>query len=128
MSDKRVILHIDEDPVIRRALRRLFERAGWVFLEAEQGEEGVRRAENEQPDVILLDIRLPIMDGFEVLRSLKIRENTKTIPIIMCSDLGAREDIGFCMNNGASSYLVKTHHHPEEIHAHVLRLLAQSEG
>ena len=128
MSDKPTILHVDDDPILRRALRRLFERSGWTYVEAEHGEEGLRRAEHEQPAVILLDIRMPIVDGFEVLRMLKAKQETKDIPVIMCSGLGAKEDIRFCLDGGACGYLVKTHHHPEEIHAHVLRLLQGGEA
>lgn len=127
MSDRPTLLHIDDDRLFRRVLRRLFERSGWTVLEAEHGEEGVRRAQNEQPTVILLDIRMPIQDGFQTLRALKIGPETSGIPVIMCSGLGAKEDIRFCMETGASGYLVKTHHHPEEMHAYVLRLL-QREG
>ncbi len=127
MSERRILLHIDDDRIFRRALRRLFERAGWAVLEAEHGEEGVRRALNEQPSAIVLDIRMPIQDGFETLRLLKNDPQTAHIPVIMCSGLGAKEDIRFCLETGAVGYLVKTHHHPEEMHAHIVRLL-QDEG
>lgn len=125
MSDRPVLLHIDDDRLFRRVLRRLFERSGWMVLEAEHGEEGMRRAQNERPTVILLDIRMPIQDGFQTLRALKLDPETMDIPVIMCSGLGAKEDIRFCLETGASGYLVKVHHHPEEMHAHVLRLLQQ---
>lgn len=127
MNDRQTLLHIDDDKLFRRAIRRLFERAGWVVLEAEHGEEGVRRALNEQPLAIVLDIRMPIQDGFETLRLLKADPETAHIPVIMCSGLGAKEDIRFCLEAGAMGYLVKTHHHPEEMHVHIMRLL-QNEG
>ncbi len=125
MSDRPVLLHIDDDRLFRRVLRRLFERSGWTVLEAEHGEEGVRRAQNDQPTAILLDIRMPIQDGFQTLRALKQDPDTADIPVIMCSGLGAKEDIRFCTELGAMGYCIKTHHHPEEIHVHVLRLLQQ---
>lgn len=128
MSPKPLLLHIDDDRMFRRVVRRLFERAGWTVLEAEHGEEGVRRAEQEQPSAILLDIRMPILDGFEALRLLKRQEETRDIPVIMCSSLGAKEDMRFCLQTGACGYLIKTHHHPEEIHAHVVRLLREQEA
>lgn len=127
MSDRPILLHIDDDRLFRRVLRRLFERSGWTVIEAEHGEEGVRRAQNERPTAILLDIRMPIQDGFQTLRELKHDPETAAIPVIMCSGLGAKEDIRFCMEAGASGYLVKMHHHPEEVHTHVMRLL-QREG
>ncbi len=123
MSARLVLLHIDDDRLFRRVLRRLFERSGWTVIEAEHGEEGMRRAQHEQPTAILLDIRMPIQDGFQTLRALKQDPDTIGIPVIMCSGLGAKEDIRFCMELGACGYLVKMHHHPEEMHSHILRLL-----
>lgn len=123
MSDRRTLLHVDDDRVFRRAIRRVFERAGWIVLEAEHGEDGIRRARSERPDAVLLDIRMPVLDGFQALQALKLDSETRIIPVVMCSGLGAKEDIHFCMEAGAVGYIVKTHHHPEEIHAYVSRLL-----
>lgn len=120
---RRVLLHVDDDALFRRALRRVFERAGWDVREAEHGEEGVRFARQEPPHAILLDIKMPIQDGFQTLRALKQAQGTRDIPVIMCSSLGAKEDIVFCLETGASGYLVKAHHHPEEMQRYVDRLV-----
>ena len=120
---RRVLLHVDDDGLFRRALRRVFERAGWEVREAEHGEEGVRAAHQEAPHAILLDIKMPVQDGFQALRALKQSPATRDIPIVMCSSLGAKEDILFCLGAGASGYLVKAHHHPEEMQRYVERLL-----
>ncbi len=120
---RRVLLHVDDDGLFRRALRRVFERAGWDVREAEHGEEGVRFAHQDPPEAILLDIKMPIQDGFQALRALKRSETTRDIPVIMCSSLGSKEDILFCLGAGASGYLVKAHHHPEEMQRYVDRLL-----
>lgn len=122
------LLHIDDDSMFRRTIRRVFEAAGWNVVEAEHGEDGFRSAQDEPPQAILLDIRMPVQDGFQTLHALKKSTNTKHIPVIMCSSLGSKEDIHFCLNAGAVGYLVKTHHHPEEMKVYVERLLGITVG
>ncbi|MBP7006345.1 response regulator [Patescibacteria group bacterium] len=119
----RTLLHIDDDSLFRRALRRVFERSGWSVREAIHGKDGFVSAQDDPPEAILLDIRMPVQDGFETLRALKAHSETRNIPVIMCSSLGSKEDIQFCLNAGASGYLVKMHHQPEEMCAYVERLL-----
>jgi CheY-like chemotaxis protein len=121
----RTLLHIDDDSLFRRVMRRVFESSGWKVIEAEHGEEGARAAKEEMPELILLDIRMPVQDGFQTLQVLKQSEVTAKIPVVMCSSLGSKEDIQFCMQTGAAGYLVKTHHHPEEMREYVERLLGK---
>ena len=124
MEERLHILHIDDDPLFRRALRRVLERKGYMVTEASHGEEGFRRAHGDRPDLVVLDIRMPIQDGFETLRQLQEHEYTQGIPVVMCSSLGTKEDIAFCLRSGARGYLIKTHHHPEEMVCYLERFLA----
>lgn len=126
MNPSRTLLHIDDDPLFRRAIRRVFEAADWEVVEAEHGGIGVRSALSEAPHAILLDIRMPVQDGFQTLRALKASADTREIPVIMCSSLGSKEDIGFCLDAGAVGYLVKTQAYPDEMRSYVERLLAQA--
>ncbi len=123
MRERPRILHIDDNPLFRRAIRRALERRGYEVLEACHGEEGVRRAMNDLPVLVILDIRMPIQDGFETLRQLRLDTTMQAVPIIMCSSLGTKEDISFCLRSGASGYLIKAHHHPEEMVRYVERFL-----
>lgn len=124
MPSARTLLLIDDDSLFRRAVRRVFEAADWEVVEAEHGAIGMKSAQAEAPEAILLDIRMPVQDGFQTLRALKADAGTRGIPVIMCSSLGSKEDIGFCLDAGALGYLVKTHAHPEEMRSYVERLLA----
>lgn len=122
----RVLLHIDDDALFRRALRRVFERSGWEVREATHGKEGASFAQDDPPEMILLDIRMPVQDGFETLRALKAHPATRNIPVVMCSSFGSKEDIQFCLHAGASGYLVKMHHQPEEMCRYVEGLLVKT--
>lgn len=81
----RTVLVVDDDPVIVKLLRVNFEIEGYDVISAEDGVAGLARAHEEQPDVIILDVMMPGMDGLEVARALKASEVTCQIPIILLS-------------------------------------------
>ncbi len=101
---QRNVLIVDDEPSIRRFLRHLLEQEGYDVLEAGSGKEALQRAEREAPDLILLDLRLPDMTGFEILGELKKRPETHNIPVVILSIVQDREE-GFRL--GASDYLTK---------------------
>jgi len=84
-------------------------------IEAIDGEEGLKRIREDKPDLILLDLILPGVDGFEVLSKLKEDPTLASIPVIILSNLGQREDIEKGLKLGAIDYLVKAHFTPNEI-------------
>ncbi|MEZ4636426.1 MAG: response regulator [Caldilineaceae bacterium] len=86
------ILIIDDEATIRRLLSVLLKRNGHEVLEAADGETGVETANNHQPDIILLDIMMPRVDGFETLRRLRANPNTAEIPVIFVSAKSQVED------------------------------------
>lgn len=98
------VLVIDDEVPIRRLLQRTMEANGFKVLPAETGEEGLRRAATERPEVIILDLGLPDMDGKEVLK--KLRE-WATVPVIILSVRSGEADIIACLDAGADDYLVK---------------------
>lgn len=98
------VLVVDDELPIQRMLQRTMEGNGFKVLPAETGEEGLRRAATERPEVIILDLGLPDMDGKEVLR--KLREWT-TVPVIILSVRSGESDIIACLDAGADDYLVK---------------------
>jgi two-component system alkaline phosphatase synthesis response regulator PhoP len=79
------VLVVDDDPVIVKLLRVNFEIEGYEVISAEDGVAGLARAHDDQPDVIILDVMMPGMDGLEVARALKASEDTRGIPIILLS-------------------------------------------
>lgn len=98
------ILVVDDEPNIRRVLKAGLSAEGFEVTEASDGEEAVRVAEESSPDLMLLDIMMPKMDGFEVCR--RVRERS-TVPIIMLSALADPADKAKCLNLGADDYMVK---------------------
>ncbi len=104
MSNKPVILVIDDEVQIRRLLELTLESKDFSLRFAPAGNEGVRMAASERPDLIILDLGLPDIDGLDVLK--KIREWSET-PVIVLSVRSAESDIIGCLNAGADDYLVK---------------------
>ena len=99
------ILIIEDDPVMLRGLKDNFEFKGYGVLTAADGEEGLNAALNKKPDLILLDIMLPKINGYEICRL--IRKENLTMPIIMLTAKGEESDIILGLNLGADDYVTK---------------------
>jgi len=108
MSKVAKILMVEDDIFLRKLYKDQLIRAGFDFIEATNGIEGVNKTKSEKPDLILLDLMLPRKNGFDVLRDIKGSEDTKDIPVIVLSSLGHEADIKEALNLGAQDYLVKT--------------------
>lgn len=104
---KRKILLVDDEADFVEMLRVRLEDSGYEVIVAYDGEEGLERAEKEAPELIILDIMLPKISGFDVCRKLKIDENFKNIPIIMLTAKFQANDIKFGMAMGADAYITK---------------------
>ncbi len=105
MSSTESILIVEDDPAMLRILRGNFEFSGFAVETARDGEEALRKFVDYKPDVILLDIMLPKIDGHEVCRL--IREDGPEVPIIMLTAKGQESDIVHGLNLGADDYLTK---------------------
>jgi len=114
-EEKKKILIVEDDKFLRELIARKLGSEGYVLFQAADGEEGVKKAKEENPDLILLDLILPGIDGFEALATIKKDAATSSIPIIILSNLGQREDIERGFNLGAADYLIKAHFTPGEI-------------
>jgi DNA-binding response OmpR family regulator len=99
------ILIVEDDPAMLRGLKDNFEYAGYHVLTAEEGEAGLNTALNAQPDLILLDIMLPNINGYEICRL--IRKEKLEMPIIMLTAKGEESDIVLGLNLGADDYVTK---------------------
>jgi len=119
------ILLVDDDPVLLKTLGLAFHRAGYEVVVALDGPEALRKAEEKPPELIILDIMLPGMDGFEVCRRLRQLPGIEHVPIIMLSALGRVEDKLTGFSAGADDYLVKPVA-PQEMLTRVQVLLARS--
>lgn len=109
------ILIIEDDKFLRELIVRKLNQEGFETSEACEGEEGLKKIKEEKPDLVLLDLILPILDGFEVLAKIKEDSIFASIPIIVLSNLGQREDIEKSLKLGAIDYLIKAHFTPNEI-------------
>jgi len=109
------ILVIEDDKFLRELISQKILKEGYDVAEAVDGEKGVESAKAEKPDLILLDLILPGIDGFEVLARIKSDPEIAGIPVIILSNLGQKDDIEKGMKMGAADYLIKAHFTPGEI-------------
>ena len=93
MPNKNKILIVDDDSMIARMYQERFSRDGFEVILAFNGEEGLEKAEKEKPDIILLDIMMPKMNGYEMLKILREKEEISSIPVIILSSLGADQEL-----------------------------------
>ncbi|MFA9951092.1 response regulator [Dentiradicibacter hellwigii] len=101
------ILIIDDSPTERYILTEILNRSGYQVITAENGEEGVARAYSELPDLILMDVVMPGLNGYQATRTLSRNEQTKHIPIIICSSKNQETDKIWGLRQGALIYLTK---------------------
>ena len=109
------ILIIEDDKFLRELISRKLINEGFKIDEAIDGEEGLKKLQEAKPDLILLDLILPGLDGFEVLERIKDDPGTSVIPVLILSNLGQRDEIERGLKLGAIDFLVKAHFTPEEI-------------
>lgn len=122
-TEKPTILLVEDDPMISTMYRTKFTMEGETIELAADGKTGLEMALALHPKVILLDIILPKMDGFTVLKELKKNPETKKIPVILLTNLGQNEDVKKGKELGADDYFVKSNHTPGEIVERVKALL-----
>ena len=101
------ILIIDDEPHLVEVLANRLRKAGYEIVSAVAGREGLEHASKAKPDLILLDLLMPGLDGYHVLQELKQRENTKSIPVMILTVKKWSEDIEKVMIQGAVDYIVK---------------------
>ncbi len=121
------ILTIEDQPDIRRLIRMTLEFKGYRVIESGDGVEGLRLARSEKPDLILLDVMMPGMDGLTVGRTLTADPLLSRIPVIMLSALGSAGDIDAGLQCGVRAYLVKPFS-PWELLEKVASLTATSDS
>jgi DNA-binding response OmpR family regulator len=118
------ILLVEDDPDVRLALRLLLEDEGYDVLEAADGEQGLLRASTHAPDVVLVDLKLPGMHGFEVVRRLR---RTSGVPILVVTAQVDSHDVVAGLEAGADDYVTKPFV-PHELTARIRALMRRSHG
>ena len=119
----KTVLIIEDDKFLRELITQKLIKEGYETSEAIDGEEGIKKIREERPNLILLDLILPGIDGFEVLSQMKEDSALSPIPVIILSNLGQKEDIERGLKLGAVDYLIKAHFTPGEIIEKVKNIL-----
>ena len=120
---KNSILIVDDEPGFRRIYMDVLENEGYTVLEAEDGEQGFNAVKKEKPALVLLDIVLPSLSGFDVLKKIRQDSEIKDIPVIIFSVLGDKDTIKKGLDLGANDYTVKGFYTPREILSKIRDLL-----
>jgi DNA-binding response OmpR family regulator len=119
----RKILIVEDDKDLREGYKFVFEKSGYKVEVASDGIEAMAKASTFSPDVILLDVLLPKMNGMEVLRRLRAHDETREIKVVMLTGLKEEEKVGEALFAGAVNYLVKSNYTFSELVSVVGKLL-----
>jgi len=122
-KEKIKILLVEDDSFLLGMYATKFEMDGFKVIMAEDGEKAIRAALKELPNIILLDIILPKLSGFEVLKQLKQEPATANIPVILLTNLSQRSEIEQGLKMGAEDYLIKAHFMPSEVVEKIKKIL-----
>ena len=117
------ILVIEDDKFLRELICQKILKEGYDVSEAVDGEKGIEAVKKEKPDLVLLDLILPGIDGFEVLARIKADPSIAEVPVIILSNLGQKDDIEKGLKMGAMDYMIKAHFTPGEILSKVNSIL-----
>jgi len=109
------ILFIEDESALQKTFGEILKQEGYEMISALDGETGLRLAKSEKPDLILLDLILPKMHGFDVLKKIKEDKEIKNIPVIVLTNLEDIKDVDRAIGLGATTYLVKAQYSLEEI-------------
>lgn len=113
--DSKKIMIIEDDKFFRDLVSQKITQGGFDVVEAFDAKKGLEMLPVERPSLILLDLILPGMDGFEFLEKIKADDQFKTIPVIILSNLGQKEEIERGIRLGAEDFLVKVNFTPDEV-------------
>jgi len=115
IEKKAFVLLVEDDKFLRELLVRKLEAVGFKVSTAVDGREALKKVKEELPELVLLDLVLPGVDGFDILKQIKEDSETSKIPVIILSNLGQREEVEKGLKLGADDYLIKAHFTPDEI-------------
>jgi CheY-like chemotaxis protein len=123
IKNMKTILFIEDEAVLQKTLSEVLRQENYKVINALDGESGLNLAKLEKPDLILLDLILPKMNGFDVLENLKVSPETKNIPVIVMTNLENIENVEKAIEAGATTYLCKAQYSPTEILEKINKIL-----
>ena len=115
MVNKKLILLVEDDEFLAELYATKLHLEGFEVILAADGEKGFKMAKEKKPDLVLLDIILPKMDGFEILKAMKGDKELKNIPVILLTNLSQKDEVKRGLDLGANDYLIKAHFMPSEV-------------
>lgn len=118
------VLIIEDDPLMSRMYQKIFTFEKYEVVMAKDGQEGLDLARSEKPTVVLLDVMMPKMNGFQVLEKLKSDPDTKAMPVIMLTNLAGEQDAETALAKGAVKYIVKSEYEPKQVADMVSEIIA----
>jgi CheY-like chemotaxis protein len=118
------LLITEDDPLMSRMYQKIFTFEGFEVVMAADGQEGLDKAREEMPTLILLDVMMPKLNGLQVLEKLKADPATKSIPVIMLTNLAGQQDAETAISKGAIKYIVKSEYDPKQVADMVKEILA----
>ncbi len=121
----KTILFIEDESSLQRTFGEFLRKANYDIISALDGEVGLKLAKEKKPDLILLDLVLPKINGFDVLKNLKEDGETKNIPVIVLTNLEGIEDVNKAIELGATTYLVKVKYSQEEVVKKIEKVLRE---
>ncbi len=117
------VLLVEDDTFLANIYKTKFEMEGFKVTVAENGEIGLDEVKKKKPDIVLLDVLLPKMDGFTVLKHIKEDASLASTPVILLTNLGQKDDVEKGLELGAVDYLIKAHFKPSETVSKVKKAL-----
>lgn len=117
------ILLIEDDPFLVDIYKTKFQEEGFSVNVAKEGDQALRKIEEDEPDILLLDLVLPHLDGFELLKKIKSNPRFKKLKVIVLSNLSQKEEVEKGMALGATKYLIKAHYTPSEVVKEVKKII-----
>jgi CheY-like chemotaxis protein len=119
---KKIVL-VEDDEIMARMYRKVFSLGGFEIVIASDGKEGLKQIKQILPDLAILDVMMPKMNGLEVLNKLKLDRKTKNIQVIMLTNLSIPEEIRLALESGAARYLIKCENEPKKVFEIVQKML-----
>lgn len=119
------ILLVEDDAFLSSMYQTKLELEGYKVWVAKDGERGLQMIRKYEPDLILLDIILPKLNGFDLMKQLKRNTKLSQIPIILLTNLSQKEDVQTGLDLGAKDYLIKAHYMPSEVLEKIKKVLSE---
>jgi len=109
------ILLVEDDPFLIDIYTTKLKDSGFAIQVSADGEEAINKIKEEKPDLVVLDVVLPHVDGWEVLNEIKADKELKNIKVVILSNLGQKEEVEKGLKLGATKYLIKAHYTPSQV-------------